>query len=91
MTARDNGEETFYSLVERLPRDTDWERLRESLELRLIEAQAGRDHLSVPERQLLAGLRLRARYLSMPYYARRDERGPAWWIALKGSEGASQA
>lgn len=91
MIARDSGEESFYSLVERLPRDTDWEGLRETLEQRLIQTQTGRDHVSAAERQLLAGLRLRTRLLSIPHYARQDERGPEWWIALKGSEGASQA
>jgi hypothetical protein len=47
--------------------------------------------MPLAERQLLAGLRLRERLLTIPHYARLDRRGPEWWIALKGSEGASLA
>lgn len=82
---------SFHALAESLPRDCDWEALRDDLERRLDESRSGVGLMCLAERQLLAGLRLRERLLPIPYYARLDRRGPEWWIALKGSEGASLA
>lgn len=82
---------SFHALAESLPRDCDWQALRDALERRLDESRSGMSLMPLAERQLLAGLRLRERLLTIPHYARLDRRGPEWWIALKGSEGASLA
>ncbi len=82
---------SFYSITESLPAHTNWDALHKTLEQRLSAVHAGVERMTIPERQLLGGLRLRARLLPIPFYARQDQRGPHWWIALKGSEGATLA
>lgn len=42
--------------------------------------------LDDPKRQLLAALRLRARYISGPFYAKADQQGGlACWLAMQSS------
>ena len=75
--------------MDELPRNANWEKLRIELERRLT--QDGRETMTIPELELLAGLRLRERYLQVPFYAERDKSGPLWWMALKSSRGALRA
>ncbi len=74
-------------LEDALPPDTDWDALRLALEARLQHGPA-REVLTVPENRLLVGLRLRDRFLKIPWYAEQERFGPNWWQSLNASAGA---
>lgn len=78
---------TISELENNLPPDTDWDALRLALEARLQDGPAS-EVLTIPENRLLVGLRLRERFLQIPWYAEQERLGPSWWQSLNASAGA---
>ena len=78
---------SYWLLAESLPPDTEWNALQAALEDRLQQGSETNPTLTIPERQLLEGLRLREGCLHIPFYAEAETHGPMWWMALKGSCG----
>lgn len=78
---------TIGELEDNLHPDTDWDALRIALEARL-QAGPASEVLTVPENRLLVGLRLRERFLQIPWYAEKERLGPSWWQSLNASAGA---
>ena len=75
-------------LLDKVTATTDCVKLQAELEARLLEGPL-HQVLTIPERRLLAGLRLREQYLRSPLYAEQDKQGPGWWLAIIGSIGAA--
>jgi hypothetical protein len=78
---------TIGELETSLSPETDWNALRLALEERLQHGPAS-EVLTHPENRLLVGLRLRERFLQIPWYAEKEKLGPQWWMGLNASAGA---
>lgn len=82
---------SLWELMDELPRATDWAALHHHLELLLALGTEAAPTLTLPERQLLAGLRSRAAFLASPLYQALEAESPTWWVAIMAGAGARVA